>query len=101
MGIIYKAFDINLRCPVTAEGISWIEQGIRDFRANGAILNVPYFLSLKAEALYVADRTSEALEAINEAKALVERSQDRCWCAELHRLPGLFLAAMGADWDPN
>jgi adenylate cyclase len=58
---------------------------------------VPYFLSLKAEALYVADRTSEALEAINEAKALIERSQDRCWCAELHRLPGLFLAAMGAD----
>jgi predicted ATPase len=81
----------------TAEGISWIEQGIRDFRATGAILNVPYFLSLKAEALYVADRTSEALEAINEAKALVERSEDRCWCAELHRLCGVFLVTLGAD----
>ena len=58
---------------------------------------VPYFLALKAEALHLADRTSEALEAIKEAEALVERSEERCWFAELHRLRGVFLAAMGAD----
>ena len=32
-----------------------------------------YFLALKAEALHLADRTSEALEAIREAEALAER----------------------------
>ena len=32
-----------------------------------------------------------------EAEALVERSVERWWCAELHRLRGVFLAAMGAD----
>jgi predicted ATPase len=58
---------------------------------------VPYFLALKAEALHLADRTSEALEAIEEAKALVERSEERWWCAELHRLRGMFLATLGAD----
>ena len=58
---------------------------------------VPYFLALKAEALYLADRTSEALEAITEAEALAERSQERWWSAELHRLRGVFLTAMGAD----
>ena len=58
---------------------------------------MPYYLALKAEALYLADRTSEALEAISEAKAVVERSEDRHWCAELHRLRGVFLVAMGAD----
>jgi len=47
----------------TAEGISWIQDGIRDYRATGAALRLPYFLSLKAEALHLADRTSEALEA--------------------------------------
>ena len=47
--------------------------------------------------MYLADRTSEALEAISEAEAVVERSEDRHWCAELHRLRGVFLAAMGAD----
>jgi adenylate cyclase len=81
----------------TAEGISWIEDGIRDYRATGAMLRMPYFLALKAESLHFADRVSEALEAITEAEAWVERSEERWWCAELHRLRGVFLAAMGAE----
>ena len=81
----------------TKEGISWIEDGIRDYRATGAIIGLPYLLGMKAEALHLADRTSEALEAIKEAEALVERYEERCWCAELHRLRGVFLTAMGAD----
>jgi hypothetical protein len=81
----------------TAEGISWMEHGIRDFRANGSMLAVAFFLALKAEALYLADRTSEALEAISEAKAQVERSEERWWSAELYRLRGVFLAAVGAE----
>ena len=85
----------------TDEGISWIEDGIEDYRATGSMVLLPYFLALKAEALHLADRTSEALEAIKEAEALVERSEERWWCAELHRLRGVFLAAMGADGDPN
>jgi hypothetical protein len=28
---------------------------------------------------------------------MAERSEERFWCAELHRLRGVFLAAMGAD----
>ena len=79
-----------------AEGISWIEQGIRDYRATGAVLSLQHFLGLKAEALYLADRTSEALEAINEAEALAERFDQPYYHAELHRLRGLFLAATGA-----
>jgi tetratricopeptide (TPR) repeat protein len=81
----------------TAEGISWIEDGIENWRATGSILSVPYYFALKAEALYLARRTSEALEAISEAEALVERFEGRHWSAELHRLRGVFLAAMGAD----
>jgi predicted ATPase len=81
----------------TAEGLAWIERGIEGWRATGAILAVPYYLGLKAEALYLARRTSEALEAISEAEALIERFEDRSWRAELHRLRGVFLVAIGAD----
>jgi predicted ATPase len=81
----------------TAEGLAWIEDGIVDWRATGSKICVPYWLALKAEALHLADRTSEALEAISEAEALVERFEERRWCAELHRLRGVFLAAIGAD----
>jgi len=81
----------------TEEGISWIDDGIRDRRASGSILGIPFLLALKAEALYLADRTSQALDAINEAETLVERFEDRHWCAELHRLRAVFLTAIGAD----
>jgi predicted ATPase len=53
----------------TAEGLAWIEDGIEGWGATGAVLAVPYYLALKAEALYLAHRTSEALEAISEADA--------------------------------
>ena len=61
------------------------------------MLRMPYFLALKAEALYFADRVSEALEAITEGQGAVERSEERWWCAELHRLSGVFLTALGPD----
>ena len=81
----------------TTEGISWIVDGIEDFRATGALRGVPFFLALKAEALQLADRTFEALEAIREAEGLVERFEERLWRADLHRLRGVLLTAMGAD----
>jgi hypothetical protein len=52
---------------------------------------------LKAESLYLADRTSEALEAINEAEALAERFEHRNVFSRLHWLRGVFLTAMDAD----
>jgi hypothetical protein len=58
---------------------------------------LPYFLGIKAEALHLADRTFEALEAINEAEAVAERFEQRYWFAELRRLRGVLLAALGAD----
>jgi tetratricopeptide (TPR) repeat protein len=95
-GAVYRGWARSASGDM-AEGISWIQDGIKDFRATGSVLSLPFFLALKAEALYLADRTSEALEAITEAEALVERLEANYWCAELHRLRGVFLTAMGAE----
>jgi hypothetical protein len=81
----------------TAEGIPWIEHGIRDFRATGSVLGLLGYLALKAEALHLADRTSEALEAINEAEALAERFEQRGFIARIPLFRGVFLTAIGAD----
>jgi hypothetical protein len=78
------------------EGISWLEQGIEDYRATGTLVGLSIYLALEAEALYLADRTSEALEAIREAEGLVETFEVRWWSAELQRLRGLFLTALGS-----
>ena len=81
----------------TAEGVSLIERGVEDYRATGSIAGMPMFLTLKAEALYLADRTSEALETISEAEALAERFEVGWWYAKLRCLRGVLLAALGTD----
>jgi len=78
------------------EGISWLEQGVEDYRATGTLVGLSTWLALKAEALCWADRISEALEAIREAEGLVEKFEVRWWSAELQRLRGLFLTALGS-----
>jgi hypothetical protein len=55
-----------------------------------------FLLGLKAEALHLADRTSEALEAITEAEALVARTEERWWCAELHTGFALYFSRLWA-----
>jgi len=53
-----------------------------------------FSLALKSEALSYANRTSEAPRQFEEAEAVAERFEVRWWCAELHRLRGVFLAAL-------
>jgi predicted ATPase len=84
-------------CGDTAVGILWIENGIASYRSAGWMLAFPYWIALKAETLHLAGRSSEALDAINEAEAVVVRREERWWCAELHRLRGVFLTAIGGD----
>jgi len=81
----------------TAQGIAWIEDGIRHYQMVGSIVLMPCWLALRAEALHCADRSSEAADAITEAQALAQRSEERWWYAELCRLRGMLLAATGAD----
>jgi predicted ATPase len=81
----------------TAEGFSCIEDGLKDTRATGVMLTVPFLLALKAEASHLAGRTAEALEAIREGDAVVQRLENRYWSAELHRLRGVLLTTMGSD----
>jgi len=70
----------------TAEGIPWIEQGIRHFRATGSVMP-QYMLALKAEGLHLADRTAEALGSITEAEAIAQRTGERDWSSDLPPAP--------------
>jgi hypothetical protein len=61
----------------TAEGISWILDGIDDWRATGSIQSVPYYLALKAEAtayrfpdrfVWVVNRNNNTVPLMNVAR---------------------------------
>jgi hypothetical protein len=48
----------------TAEGLAWIEDGIKELAGHRRDSGLPFLLALKAEALHLENRNSEALEAI-------------------------------------
>ena len=73
------------------EGMAQIEEGLAAYRATGAALFRPYFLALSAEAHDRANRRAEALGLLREALAEVDRSGERWFEAELHRLAGELL----------
>ena len=74
-----------------------MDDGIEELQTSGALLPISILLAPKAEALYLANRTSEALDTIKQAETLVERTEARCWSAEFYRLRAIFLTAMDAD----
>ena len=45
-----------------------MEDGLADLQAIGAILFVPFYLGLKAEALHLADRTPKLLKRYGRRK---------------------------------
>jgi hypothetical protein len=52
----------------TEEGISWIDEAIRDRRATGSILAMPSFLALKAEALSLRIISANPLRQLRRQK---------------------------------
>jgi predicted ATPase/energy-coupling factor transporter ATP-binding protein EcfA2 len=94
-GTLYRAAGLLLQGKLEA-GLALLENGLKAYRATGAGLGLPYYLSLLAEACIRARRFSDAQLALDEALALVEKNDEHFQEAELLRLRGeLFLAESG------
>jgi predicted ATPase len=74
-----------------AEGIAQVRQGLAAYRATGAERERPYYLSLLAEAYGEAGQPEEGLKVLVEALALVDKTGERNWEAEVHRRKGELL----------
>jgi predicted ATPase len=77
-----------------AEGIPLILQGLASFRATGANLLMPFYLTTLAEVYGMASQPEEGLNRLAEAAKLVETTQERWVEAEMHRLRGTLLLSM-------
>src|SRR5262245_35450059 len=73
------------------EGIVQICRGVAAFRATGTEVWRPYYLALLAEAQEKIGRAEEGLRTLAEASTLMDKTGERCWEAEIHRLKGEFL----------
>jgi predicted ATPase len=70
------------------EGIEGMMRGLASARATGTQSCQAHVLAMLAETLADAGRLDEALEAVVEASALVERTGERYYEAEIDRVEG-------------
>jgi predicted ATPase len=69
-------------------GLALLREGLDAYRAVGALTGVPYDLALLAEGCGRAGLVDEGLAAVGEALAIVDRTGERNYEAELRRLEG-------------
>jgi predicted ATPase len=73
------------------DGIRQLRQGLSDWQATGSATYRTYYLALLAETLARAGKHTEAQTVLDEALALVEKTDERFFESELHRLRGELL----------
>ena len=66
-------------------------------QGKGPLLYRPYYLASQADIGLRFNRLGEALSALDDGLDLVERTGERWWEPELHRLKGEALLAQGGD----
>jgi predicted ATPase/DNA-binding winged helix-turn-helix (wHTH) protein len=82
-----------------SDAIEVIREGLGALKGTGALMDLPYFKSLLAEAYLRSGFASLASETIEDAIAIVDRSRAYCYEAELHRIRGDILDASGNSAD--
>ena len=69
-------------------GVQTMQEGLAGWQATGAEYMIPYFLCLLAQVRTRSGRASDALSLLNEAAQRIERSGERWFEAEIHRVTG-------------
>ena len=79
------------------EGIRQISQGLERYRATGAGFQLPHLLTPLIEAYNKIEQPQEGLAVLAEAQALVEKTGERYYEAELERLKGELMLVQFPD----
>jgi tetratricopeptide (TPR) repeat protein len=77
------------------EGLTLLEKGFAFLRATGSVVHTPLALAWLAEAYAKLARPTEGINYLTEAAQIVEMTDERCDQAELHRVRGDLLNAVG------
>ncbi len=94
MGAVFRGWCLAAQGQ-QRDGIAHINRGIAANRAMGTIVYLPSFLKYLAEAHGMAREPQRGLSVLAEATEIVEAAQARQDEAEIHRVRGELLAAIG------
>jgi class 3 adenylate cyclase/predicted ATPase len=77
------------------EGILRMRAGLDAWCATGSRLGQSYFLALLSQASAKRGRLEDASQALDEAQAFADQTNERWWQPELHRLRGELILVQG------
>ncbi|MCG2595443.1 AAA family ATPase [Ramlibacter sp. XY19] len=69
-------------------GVEEMRQGYEMWAASGAVVTTPFYLTMRAEGLALDHRPEDGLALLEQALAIVERTGERYYEAEIRRLIG-------------
>ena len=95
-GTLYKAAAVLLEGR-PHEALPLLTRGLDAYRATGAGLALPYYLSILGDAYLQAGRPDDARDTLDEGLAIAERSDELCQKAELYRLKGELALRTGSQ----
>jgi class 3 adenylate cyclase/predicted ATPase len=78
-----------------AEGMSQLRQAIQSLMRSGRRVYLPIYLGLLAELQIESGELDSALQSLETAKELIERTHEKWWQPDLHRLAGEASLARG------
>ena len=93
-GTIYRGWSLTM-LGQPEEGLTWLRKGLSACRTPENAASVPFALILLTTAYLKLGRTDEALQCLAEAAQIIETSDERFYEAELQRLRGEVLNAIG------
>ena len=93
-GLIYRGWSMT-SLGDSDEGHGLIAKGLALHRATGSVTYRALALILLAEACGKLGRTTEGMNCLTEAEQIIETADDRHHAAELHRVRGDLLNAIG------
>jgi predicted ATPase len=71
-----------------AAGVDEMRQGYEAWSASGAVVTTPFYLAMRAEGHALDHRPEDGLALLEQALAIVNRTGERYYEAEVHRLIG-------------
>ena len=100
VGTIFRGWALGIQGQVEA-GVGQIREGLAAYQATGAVEANTCWLALLAEVYGRGGHMEEGLAAVAEALAFVDRTDERFYEAELHRLKGILLLQDSKDYHPE
>jgi predicted ATPase len=80
-----------------AEQLASMHEGMAIYRATESALFLPYFLTLLAETYGAASQPDAGLRCLDEARTVMDSTQERVYEAEMHRVQGTLVLVQAAD----